>query len=91
MRDDAASADSAAAGLGSSFPIPGADAMARAWSERSPESDVSPQHPEKAQALSAALLVLGVGLVWFVPLGGALLFVSGCLGLATLWDTPRRT
>ena len=91
MRDHAASADFSAAGLGSSFPIPDADAVARAWAERSPESDVIPQHPEKAKALSAAMLVLGVGLVWFFPLGGALLFVSGCLGLATLWDTPSRT
>ena len=88
MRDDAASADSSAVDLGSNFALPGADAVARAWSERSPESYVTPQHPEKAMAVSAEMLVLGAGLVWFVPLGGALLLVSGCLGLATLWDAP---
>jgi hypothetical protein len=38
--------------------------------------------------MSAAMLVLGAALLLFVPLGGALLLVSGGLGLAISWEAP---
>jgi hypothetical protein len=41
-----------------------------------------------ARTMSAAMLVLGVALLLFVPLGGALLLVSGGIGLAISWEAP---
>ena len=88
MRNQGASAQSSAASLGGSFPLPGADTVAKAWSERPAEGIVIPEHPEKASTISAAMLVLGVALLLFVPLGGALLIVSGGIGLAISWEGP---
>jgi len=87
MREQDAPVESLVVAPGSSLPLPGADAVAAAWSDRSP-AGVTPQHPEKATAVSAALLVLGAALLLFFPLGGALLLVSGGLGLAICWETP---
>jgi hypothetical protein len=86
MRDQSA-AESSAVSWESSFPLPGADVVAAAWSNRSPDGGF-PQHPEKAHVVSAALLALGAALLLFVPLGGALLLVSGGLGLAIAWEAP---
>lgn len=86
MRDHGASAESSAASLWSSFPLPGADTVAKAWAERPPEGDVIPKHPEKARTIAAAMLVLGAALLVFVPIGGALLLVSGGVGLAISWE-----
>ena len=87
MRDHGASTESNSGSLGIGFPLPDADAVAAAWSDRSPDG-VAPEHPEKAKTISAAMLVLGAALLWFVPIGGALLLVSGGLGLAISWDAP---
>lgn len=86
MRDHGASAESSAVSLGRGFPLPGADTVARAWSERPPEGLLIPEHPEKASTISAAMLVLGAALLLFIPLGGALLIVSGGIGLAISWE-----
>lgn len=85
MRDQGASLESSNVTLSSNFPLPGADVVAAAWSDLSPGGEL-PQHPEKATAMSAAMLVLGAALLLFVPLGGALLLVSGGLGLAICWE-----
>jgi hypothetical protein len=84
MGDHGAPLESNAVSLGGSFPLPDADTIAAAWSER--PSDVAPVQPDKAKTISAAMLVLGVALLLFVPVGGALLLVSGGLGLAISWD-----
>jgi hypothetical protein len=87
MRDHAAAAESKAVSLRIDFPLPGADTIAAAWSEPAPEG-VAPECPEKARTISAAMLFLGAALLWFVPVGGALLLVSGGLGLAIWWEAP---
>ena len=88
MRDDGASAESSAVSLGAGFPLPGADTVAKAWSERPAEDVVMPEHPEKASTISAAMLALGAALLLFVPIGGALLIISGGIGLAISWEGP---
>ncbi len=42
---------------------------------------VAPQ-PGMGKKMSAAMLLLGLGLLWPVPLAGALVLVSAALGLA---------
>lgn len=88
MRNHGASAEPSAVDRGGGFPLPGADTVAKAWSDRPPEDLVIPDHPEKAAIISAAMLVLGAALLLFVPLGGALLIVSGGFGLAISWEGP---
>lgn len=87
MQDPDASLESSTVSLGNNRSLPSADAVAAAWPDRPPGGMV-PEHSEKAQAVSAALLVLGAALLFFVPLGGALLLVSGGLGLAICWEPP---
>ena len=87
MRDHAAAAESDAVSLRIDFPLPGADTIAAAWSEPPPDG-VASECPEKARTISAAMLILGAALLWFVPVGGALLLVSGGLGLAIWWEAP---
>ena len=87
MRDHDAPAESSVVSSKGSSPLPSAEVFAAAWSERPPEGAV-PEHPEKAKAMSAAMLALGAALLLFVPLGGALLLVSGGLGLAISWESP---
>jgi hypothetical protein len=87
MRDHGAAAESNAVSLRIDFPLPGADTIAAAWSER-PSDGVVQECPEKARTISATMLVLGAALLWFVPVGGALLLVSGGLGLAIWWEAP---
>lgn len=60
--------------------LPDTDVVATAWSDRPPSAEV-PDRPDKAKALSAAMLAIGVALLVFVPLGGALFLVAGGLGL----------
>jgi hypothetical protein len=81
MRDHRASVESSAVSPGSRFPLPGADVVAAAWSDNF-TAGVFPQRPDKAKIMSAAVLVLGATFLLFVPLGGALLLVTGGLGLA---------
>ena len=61
--------------------LPDTGVVAAAWSDRPPVVEV-PDRPDKAKAVSAAMLVIGVALLVFVPLGGALFLVAGGLGLA---------
>ena len=39
-----------------------------------------------ANKVVMAMLLLGTGLLWFVPLGGALLLVTAAVGLAISWE-----
>ncbi len=87
MQDPDASLESSTVSPGNNSSLPSADTVAAAWPDRSPGGMV-PEHSEKAQAVSAALLILGAALLFFVPLGGALLLVSGGLGLAICWEPP---
>ena len=43
---------------------------------------------DKATTVGAAMLLLGVILLWFVPLGGALLLVTAGLSLAISVEGP---
>jgi hypothetical protein len=87
VRDDGLSIESSPSDPGPRFLLPDADAVAAAWSNRSPEA-VLPPRPDKATTMSLALLLLGVALLLFVPLGGALLLVTGGLGLAIASEAP---
>lgn len=81
MRDHRAPVESSAVSAGSRFPPPDADVVTAAWSDTS-TTGVFPPHPDKAKTMSVAALLLGAALLMFVPLGGALLLVTGGLGLA---------
>jgi hypothetical protein len=80
MRKRAASAGFSA-GDPPRWPLPDTDVVATAWSDRPPSIE-APDRPDKAKALSAAMLAIGLALLVFVPLGGALFLVAGGLGLA---------
>ena len=80
MRKRAATAGSPA-GDPARLLLPHTDVVASAWSDRPPSVEV-PDRPDKAKALSAAMLAIGIALLVFVPLGGALFLVAGGLGLA---------
>ncbi|MDQ1518596.1 MAG: hypothetical protein QOE80_4426 [Actinomycetota bacterium] len=57
----------------------------------SAESRVEPLIPlraDKAKAVSVAMLVIGIILLWPVPLGGALCLATGGLGL-TMAESER--
>lgn len=47
----------------------------------SPTESASPLRSDKAKALSFAMLLIGLVLLWPVPLGGALFVASAALGL----------
>jgi hypothetical protein len=81
MRDREPSADASPADPISRFALPDTDVVAAAWSDR-PPSEAHPPRPDQAKAISRAMLALGVALLMFVPLGGALFLVAGGLGLA---------
>ena len=49
---------------------------------RSETSPVGGAPPGAGKSISVAMLLLGVGLCWPVPLGGALFLVAGGFGLA---------
>jgi hypothetical protein len=48
---------------------------------------VIPLRADKAKAVSVAMLVIGVILLWPVPLGGALCLATAGLGLTMAEDT----
>jgi hypothetical protein len=85
MRDHGVSIDSPDVGPGSSFPLPDADFVAAAWLDTSP-AGMTPQHPDKAKSVSVTLLLLGIALLWLVPLGGALLLGTAGLGPTLFWQ-----
>lgn len=80
MRDHGASFDPSAVQT-SKFPLPDADSVAAAWSETSPAGALLPR-PDKAKTVSVTMLLAGAALLFFVPLGGALLLAGGGVGLA---------
>lgn len=86
MRDDGASVEPSAAGSGSNFPVPSAETVGAAWTDRS--SDGVAPRPDKAKAVAAGMLFLGAVLLLFLPLGGALFLVTGGLGLAIASEAP---
>ena len=68
--------------MGTERAEPGTAAPAATWSV--PESPPDPNRHNRA--LLIALLV-GVGLLWPLPVGGALLMVSASFGLVISWET----
>jgi hypothetical protein len=44
---------------------------------------------DKATSVSVAMLLIGLALVWSVPLGGALFLVAAGLGFATTLEGER--
>jgi hypothetical protein len=85
MRDDGVSVESLIANRGSSFPLANADFFAADWWD-TPPAGVIPKRPEKAKGVSVVMLLLGVALLWAVPLGGALLLATAALGLTLLCE-----
>ena len=68
-----------------SFLLLDAHFVAAVWADTSP-AGVMPQHRAKAKSVSVVLLLLGVPLLWLVPLGGALLLATASLGLTIAWE-----
>lgn len=87
MRDHGAPIEPSAVRPGNRFPLAGGDFVTGTWSDTSPAGEF-PQRLDKAKTTSAAMLLLGVALLFFVPLGGALLLVTGGLGLAISSEAP---
>ena len=85
MRDHGVSVESLVVGRGSSFPLPDADFFAADWWD-TPPAGVIPKRPEKAKRVPVVMLLLGVALLWVVPLGGALLLATAGLGLTLLCE-----
>ena len=59
--------------------LPDAEMVVLAWTD-SPTHE-SPSRPDMAKTLSAAMLVLGLALLLFVPISGVFFLVAGGLGL----------
>ena len=59
--------------------LPDAETVVLAWTD-SPTHE-SPSRPDMAKTLSAAMLVLGLALLLFVPISGVFFLVAGGLGL----------
>lgn len=87
MRDPNASFESPPVAPGSIFPLPGADMVSAAWSNPQPGVGF-PTRSDKAKTVSGAMLAIGVALLMFVPLGGALFLVAGGLGLTIASEAP---
>ena len=54
--------------------------------ETVPPVTVVPRSPGAAKGFSLAMLLLGVALLWLVPLGGALLLATAGVCLALSWE-----
>jgi hypothetical protein len=87
MQDPDASFEPSAVPPSSCLPLPDADFVTAAWSDPPPAGEF-PSRPDKAKTVSGAMLALGVALLLFVPLGGALFLVAGGLGLAISSEPP---
>ena len=81
MRDQGAPVESTAGNPSRGLPLFDADFLKATWYDPS-TAGVSAPRQDKATTIAAAMLVLGAVLLFFVPLGGALLLVTGSLGLA---------
>jgi hypothetical protein len=81
MRDPDAAFEPPPVPSNSSLPLPDAELVSAAWSNQQPGSGF-PTRSDKAKAMSGAMLAIGIALLMFVPLGGALFLVAGGLGLA---------
>lgn len=69
------------------FRLPGADLVSAAWGNPQPGAGL-PTRSDKAKTVSGAMLAIGVALLMFVPLGGALFLVAGGLGLTIASEAP---
>ena len=86
MRDPSASVESPPASPSSTFALPDADLVYAAWIDLPPGGVAT--RPDKAKSVSAAMLALGVAVLWFVPVGGVFFLVAGGLGLAIASEAP---
>lgn len=87
MRDSSAPLESSPASSGSTFALPDADMVYAAWMDL-PSGAGFPSRPDKAKTMSAAMLVLGIALVLFVPVGGVFFLLAGGLGLTIASEKP---
>jgi hypothetical protein len=85
MRVFSASVESPVASSGGTLGLPDADLVEAAWID-SPAAAGFPTRPDKAKALSAAMLALGFALLLFVPIGAVFLLIAGILGLIIATD-----
>jgi hypothetical protein len=79
MRDPSASFDPPPA-PSATFALPDADLVRAAWADPPPGSGF-PSRPDKTKSACAAMLGLGVALLFFVPISGVFFLVAGGLGL----------
>jgi hypothetical protein len=87
MRDPSASLESPSTSPSSTFALPDADMVYAAWMDL-PSGAGFPSRPDKAKSMSAAMLVLGVALILFVPVGGVFFLLAGGLGLTIASEKP---
>jgi hypothetical protein len=75
------------------FRLPDADLLNAAWPDLPPGggSPGRPDRPDKAKSVSRGMLAVGIGLLMFVPVGGALFLAAGVLGLAIASEEPAPT
>lgn len=88
MRDPNASFQPRPIAPSSTLPLPGAEMVSAAWSNPEPGAGF-PTRSDKAKTVSGAMLAIGVALLVFVPLGGALFLVAGGLGLTIASEAPE--
>ena len=87
MRDPNASFEPPPVSAASTVPLPGADLVSAAWSNPQPGAGL-PTRSDKAKTVSGVMLAIGIALLMFVPLGGALFLVAGGLGLTIASEAP---
>jgi hypothetical protein len=87
MRDPSAFLESPPPSPDSTFALPDAEMVYAAWTEPPPGAGFAAR-PDKAKRMSAAMLVLGVALLLFVPVGGVFFLLAGGLGLVIASEAP---
>ena len=86
MRDHSSPAEFSPGDPERELPLFDAAFLSATWHD-SASLGAAPDRSDRATAVAATLLLLGIALLWFVPLGGALLLVTAGLGLALSAET----
>ena len=87
MRDPSASVESPSPSWSSLSTVPDADSISIEWTDHSGIS--VPSRPDKRKIVAAAMLILGVALLFFVPVSAVFFLIAGGIGLAGAWETPH--